>query len=144
MFKPKWIMLEGPDRAGKSFQWYEVFKARNGVDTLMDRGLLASAYFHPPEQGVEYDINMLRDWLKHDSSRLIIFILSYEEQLRRVAASGHESIPFETYINEMTFYKTQGRILNLEFPDKVLLVDADRGRTEVTQILLHFLSKDEK
>lgn len=143
MYKPKWIMLEGPDRSGKSYQWYEIFKARDGVDTIMDRGVLASAYFHPPKQGIQQDIEMLKNWLQFDTSRLIIFVLSYKEQVKRVKNSNHEEVSFDAYQKEMDFYFKEGTVLQKEFPTKVLLVNADMDKENVTNTLLEFLSQDE-
>ena len=143
LYKPKWVIFEGPDRAGKTTLIGILYRIRQHNDFFQDRGLLSTALYNPPAQGEQYHIDMLRAWLNLETSRLVVLMIDYETHVKRSRLTDHPIDTAEDYAEISSFFKRHGEVLQDEFPDKVLIVDARKPQAEVIDTVNRFLALDE-
>lgn len=137
--KPRWILLEGPDRTGKTSLRTAIHTSRQEVDCIQDRGLLSCALYQGNEA---YYIGKLKEWLSLSDTCLIILQIDYQTHFHRAKLTNHpvdDSSDFEDIIR---FFDKYARVLQQEFPDKVEVIDATLPFADVLTTSLKFLEED--
>ena len=126
--EPKTIMVEGPERAGKSTLISSLYMSRGFKDMIFDRAHLTAAVY----DGFKEDrLRLISDILSLDHTQLIILLTDYEHHKERAIATGHPVSTEYEFKRTKDLFIEYGGILQQKFPSKVSFIDGTQSEYDV-------------